>query len=58
MFFKRFPVVTKLILLHTVVVLYNVHHIKMACLLKGGGGAVKMLKPIYYKSSILYKPVA
>ena len=40
------PPVTKLILLHTVVVLHFTHYIKMACLVTGGGGgdAVKMLK--------------
>ena len=36
--------VTKIILLHTVVVLHFTHHIKTACLVTGGGDAVKMLK--------------
>ena len=37
------PPVTKLTLLHTVVVLHFTHHIKTACLVTGGN-AVKMLK--------------
>ena len=32
------PPVTKLILLHTVVILHFTHHIKTACLVTGGGG--------------------
>ena len=46
-FFEVFHV-TKLIILHTVVVVYCTHRIKQACLVTGGGGgggkAVKMLK--------------
>ena len=38
--------------LHTVVVLYYIHHIKMACLVTRGN-VVKMLKRIYYKSSLV-----
>ena len=33
---RRFHPVTKPILLHAVVVLHYTHHIKMACLVKGG----------------------
>ena len=45
---------TKLILLHTVVVLHFTHHIKRHDWSRGGGGNdVKMRK----KQSILYKPV-
>ena len=39
-FFEVLPRVTKLILLHIVVVLCYTQHIKMACLVKGGGGGV------------------
>ena len=42
-FLSAFPPVTKLILLHTVVVLHYTHNIKMPYLVKGGE-AVKMLK--------------
>ena len=42
-YWGAFPPVTKLILLHTVVVLHFTHHIKTACLVMGGN-AVKMLK--------------
>ena len=43
------PPVTKLILLHTVVVLHLTHHIKMAWLVTGGND-VKMLKNNFYKN--------
>ena len=49
---KCSPLVTKLILLHAVVVLHYTHHIKMACLVKGGK-AVKMLKTKYYKGQLV-----
>ena len=39
------PPFIKQILLHIIVVLHYIHHIWMACLMKGGGGeAVKKLK--------------
>ena len=45
---------TKLILLHTVVVLHYTRHMKMARLVKRGGGeAVKMPKTMYYKSLLV-----
>ena len=50
---------TKLILLHTVVVLHFTHHIKTSCLVTGGN-AVKMLKNTYYKNLLetyFVKPV-
>ena len=39
-FFEVLPRVTKLILSHTVVVLCITQHIKLACLVTGGGGGV------------------
>ena len=50
---RCFPPVTKLILLHTVVVLHFTHHVKMACLVTGGGGGgtlSKCSKTLYYKN--------
>ena len=45
------PPLTKLILLHTFVVLRSTHHIKMAWLVTGWGGEdVKMLKTKYHKN--------
>ena len=35
----------KQILMHTIVVLHNIHHIQMACLMKGGG--CQLFKYIY-----------
>ena len=45
---------TKLILLHTIVVLRFTHHIKTACLVTGGGGGGERCqnaqKQLYYKN--------
>ena len=53
------PPINKLIVLHTFVVLHCTHHIKLACLIKGGGGkTVQMLKNnlvIMPSKLILYK---
>ena len=46
---------TKLILLHTIVVIQYSHHIKMACLVKRGQNAQKQ---IYYKQIIQKDPWA
>ena len=65
-FLKCFSPVTKLIILHTVVVLPYTHHIKMACLVTGGCGggggercqnAQKQFILRAHWSQILYKPV-
>ena len=43
---------TKLILLHTVVVLHFTHHIKTACLVTGVSALSKCSKTLYYKNLI------
>ena len=52
---------TKLILLHTVVVLHFTHHLKRACLVTGGGGrcqnAQKHLIIIFFRNLFCKKPV-